>query len=112
MDDLYEILRQMRERPGMYFRGGKNLAYVENFIMGFKAGRQGTNKEKDVGIERRFYGYEGCFAMFVADKYKDEVQTKSWASIIEAHTESDEEAFDVFLKLLDEFLATKSAASD
>lgn len=102
MDDLIELLYKIRKKPLLYFGGRRTLAHLEYFICGFVTGRKGTNKQID---ERTnwFCPSNGDFQSFVVKKYQITI-SQSWCTIIEFHSSSENEAFDLFFKLLDEFL--------
>ncbi len=100
MDELIEFLYKVRNKPVLYFGNRRNLTHLSKFIFGFVTGREGTNKEID-GSTNWFTN--GSFQNFVAKKYQITF-SQSWDNIIEFHSSSENEAFDLFFKLLDEFL--------
>lgn len=102
MDDLVKILYEIRKKPVLYFGNRRTLAYLSNFIFGFVIGQEGTNKEIDGSINW-FSPSNGSFQDFVVKKYQITF-SQSWDNIIEFHSSSENEAFDLFFKLLDEFL--------
>jgi hypothetical protein len=102
MDDLVELLYEIRKKPLLYFGGRKTLAHLEHFICGFVTGREGTNKEIDESTNW-FSPSIGAFQSFVVKKYQITI-SQSWCNIIEFHTSSENEAFNLFFNLLDEFL--------
>lgn len=102
MEDLVEFLYDIRKKPLLYFGGRKTLAHLSNFIYGFLTGRKGTNKEIDKSTNL-FCVTNGGFQDFVAKRYQITI-SQSWCNIIEFHSTSEDEAFDLFFKLLDEFL--------
>lgn len=102
MDDLIELLYKMRKKPVLYFGNRRTLAHLSNFILGFVIGREGTNKEID-GSTNWFSPSNGSFQDFVVKRYQITF-SQSWCNIIEFHSSSENEAFDMFFRLLDEFL--------
>lgn len=100
MDDLVKLLYEIRKKPVLYFGGRRTLAHLSKFIFGFVTGREGTNKEIDANW---FSPSNGSFQDFVVKRYQITL-TQSWCNIIEFHSSSDNEAFELFFKLLDEFL--------
>jgi hypothetical protein len=102
MDDLIKFLYEIRKKPVLYFGSRRTLAHLSNFIFGFVTGREGTNKEID-GSTNWFSHSNGSFQDFVVKKYQINF-SQSWFNIIEFHSSSENEAFELFFKLLDEFL--------
>jgi len=101
MDDLIKLLNEIRKKPVLYFGNRRTLADLSNFIFGFVAGREGTNKEID-GSTNWFNPANGSFHDFVVKKYQINF-SQSWSNIIEFHSSSENEAFELFFELLDEF---------
>ena len=102
MNELIEYLYKIRNKPVLYFGNRRTLTHLSNFIFGFVTGREGTNKEIDVSTNW-FNTANGSFQEFVVKKYQITF-SQSWYNIIEFHSSSENEAFDLFYKLLDEFL--------
>lgn len=102
MEDLIRVLYEIRKNPLLYFGGRKTIGHLENFIFGFTTGREGTNKEIDRS-RNWFSPSNGAFQDFVVKKYQITL-TQSWCNIITFHSSSENEAFDLFFKLLDEFI--------
>lgn len=102
MEDLVKFLYEIRKKPVLYFGGRRTLAHLSNFIFGFVIGREGTNKEIDENTNW-FSPSNGSFQYFVVKKYQITL-SQSWVNIIEFHSSSENEAFDLFFRLLDEFL--------
>jgi hypothetical protein len=95
---LLEILRQVEVRPGMYL-GQPSVDHLFMFLVGYKTAR------RELGIELTEQEEDFCgeFQPWLQRKYQ--VQTVvSWAQIILMHSGDETEAFQMFFKLLDEFL--------
>lgn len=104
MDELVKYLFEIRKKPVLYFGNRRTLAHLSNFIFGFVTGREGTNKEID-GSTNWFSPSNGSFQDFVVKKYQITF-SQSWDNIIEFQSSSENEAFDLFFTLLEEYLET------
>lgn len=106
MDDILEYLEKIRKNPALFFGGRRTLNDLGIFIETFILGRQGTNKE--IKLEENFIRYgENSFQNFVAKRYERVTTTNSLYRIIEYNTGSEESAYELFFKLLDEYLANR-----
>lgn len=94
MNPLYHKLKEMRERPGMYL-GKKSLTLLEPYINGYLDGQ--TKIKGD---------YEHSFSNFgeYVRRHFDIHSNHGWLKIINFYSSSDEDAVDLFYKLLDKFL--------
>ena len=119
MDSFYFMLQKIRERPGL-FMGKKSLEALTHFWSGYDYRGWVENWEKTTG--RGFFeNYEeaqrsstGCepreqhfmygFEAFVHEYYDCMITTNNAMGLILEKSNSDEEAFDKFFELLDEFL--------
>jgi len=100
-NDYNEILMGIRKRPKMYL-GKKSLRNLHMFMEGYK-----------VSMYRKpctFIHDEG-FMEFIHEKYNDYV-TLHYFQVIERHSNSEEEAFDKYFELLDEFTERKNSDSN
>lgn len=102
MDDLLEFLYKIRKKPIMYFGNRRTLTDLSNFISGFVTGREGTNKEIKKN-ENWFDSGNDFFQTFIAEKY-NVTFSRSWCDIIEFQASSEDEAFELFFKALDEYM--------
>jgi hypothetical protein len=100
MCHVYTLLQKIRERPGFYL-GSKNLSHLHHFMCGFAYGilENKTTERKPVSYNP--YSLQG-FNGFV-HRYYNESTTKSERTLIIDHTNSEEEAFDKYYELLDDF---------
>jgi hypothetical protein len=95
---LLEILRKIETRPGMYL-GTPSVEQLFMFLAGYKTAR------RELGIELTAQEEDFCseFQPWLQQKYQVQTVT-SWAQIILSHSENEAEAFQIFFKLLNEFL--------
>lgn len=94
---MYEILDLLKllKQNYLVFIGAKSLNRLAMFISGY-AYCIYKNKGENLCFFREFQEY-------IQNKYN--IQTsQNWSRIIEFFSQTDEEAFDTFYKLLDEFL--------
>lgn len=99
MSGLFEILRKIQARPGMYI-GRPSLSDLFIFLSGYKTARRELGIEPN---EQEIEFYRG-FQPWIQQRFN--VQTvNSWAKIILLYSVDEKEAFTGFYKLLDEFLA-------
>ncbi|HBL13629.1 MAG TPA: hypothetical protein DD379_19975 [Cyanobacteria bacterium UBA11162] len=98
MSGLFDILRKIQTRPGMYI-GRPSLSDLFMFLVGYKTAR------RELGIEPSEQEVEFYreFQPWIQKRFN--VQTvNSWAKIILLYSVDEKEAFTYFFKLLDEFL--------
>ena len=103
MSGLYEILRKVQTRPGMYI-GNVSISDLFVFLAGYKTARLELGIEPSPE-ELEFYRE---FQPWLQNRFQ--VQTvNSWANIIRLYSQDEKEAFNYFFKLLDEFLSREKA---
>ena len=98
MSGLFEILKKIEARPGMYI-GCASISNLFMFLAGYKTAR------RELGIEPNQEEIEFYreFQPWIQKKFN--VQTvNSWAKIILLYSVDEKEGFNYFFKLLDEFL--------
>ena len=93
MNDIVKRLFEIKEKPGAYI-GRKSLTYLFFYILGYH------DREYDIGksVPRLLPGFQE----FIQERYKI-TSCHDWASIILFYSSSEEEAFDRFFELLDEY---------
>ena len=102
MDALYFLLQLLRKAPKHYL-AEKSLLCLYSFIRGYSFGASGEN-ENYIDFSSQWDNF--VFSRY--DKYdKKPIKIENWQSAISQHSNSQEEAFDKFYELLDEFLKTK-----
>ncbi len=97
MSKLFETLQKIKTKPGMYI-GRASVSDLFHFLVGFKTalrelGVEATKEEMDFYRE---------FQPWVQKKYHVST-SNSWAKIIMLYSGSEQEGFNTFYKLLDEF---------
>ena len=99
--NLYEFVSAIRIRPGIYFRKKKiNSLYDLGFFMeGFFCAEVSTELIDDFD---NYFNSE--FPEFVKKEFNDETPPfEFWFETIANHSNSGDEAIDMFFKLFDEF---------
>ena len=98
MSGLFEILKKIEARPGMYI----GCASISNLFM-FLAGYKTARRELGIEPEREEIEFYREFQPWIQKRFN--VQTvNSWAKIILLYSVDEKEGFNYFFKLLDEFL--------
>lgn len=97
MSKLFDILQKIKTKPGMYI-GRTSVSDLFHFLVGFKTalrelGVEATKEEMDFYRE---------FQPWIQKKYHVST-SNSWAKIIMLHCGSEQEGFNTFYRLLDEF---------
>ncbi|MCD1258185.1 hypothetical protein B5M42_004945 [Paenibacillus athensensis] len=96
MDILYKKIQQMKQRPAMYM-GRKSLHLLQAYLNGYIAYHNEVHDEPN-------YFFLPELQEYVQQRYNLHT-THSWASLITFFSGSDEDAVDIFYKLLDEFFS-------
>jgi hypothetical protein len=94
---LFEILAKIKTQPAMYL-GHSSVSDLFIFLAGYKTAR------RELGVnptERELIFYEG-FHEFVQSYYQIHT-SKSWAKIIMLYCSDEQQGFDRFFELLEEF---------
>lgn len=94
MDSIYEAIKRMKKRPGMYL-GKKSILRLHMFLEGYISSQYDLDKNYNTS----FLG----FSDFVGEHY-GESSNKGWERLILEAVGDDEKAVDVFYELLDTFL--------
>ena len=124
-NSFYFLLQEIRKKLGLYL-GAKSLQFLMQFWHGYGFG--GAVKEWETSTGGKLENYDGSigiviehavasnpldqhfmykFDEFVHSYYERNRTTMMGASLILENSNSDEEAFDKFFELLDEFLKQK-----
>jgi hypothetical protein len=93
---LYDLLKKVRKRPGMYL-GRESITRLRMLLMGYSMARA------DLGIgltqqEREFAGFQN----WIMHQYKIS-STRGWDDIILSQSQDESSALNLFFKLFDEF---------
>ena len=126
MNSFYFMLQKIRKNPKVYI-GKKSLTVLEQFWNGYSRRESIEVWEKSTGctLTENYKDYEcfdgsnymesmsfvGEFDKFVFSYYNSGILTCRGASLISENSNSEEEAFDKFFELLDEFMAQKKRNS-
>ncbi len=94
MEAIYKQLMVMKDRPGMYL-GKKSLSLLGAYITGYL--------DHQYESDSSFVSSFPSFNDFV-HKYYNISTCQDWIKIITFHSSTDEDAVDVFYRLLDLFL--------
>jgi len=98
--DVKKLLSDMKNRPGVYF-GKKSLDRLSTFLSGYIC----CVSERDGEIGEYLPGFQE----FISERYNIR-STHHWSEIIQFYCSTEEEAFDEFYKLLDEFSTDRRCA--
>ncbi|WP_202924896.1 hypothetical protein [Myxacorys almedinensis] len=104
MAGLFELLDKIRVKPGMYI-GGTSVTDLFMFLGGYKIAQQ------EFGVafteaEKRFYRE---FQPWLQRRL-GMTTSRSWAKMLEFRSINQQEAFESFFKLLDEFCESEGLA--
>jgi len=102
MDIVIEKLNEIRQRPGMYL-GKKSLILLAAYINGYVC----RECELNNNFESRF----SDFNEYVKRRFNIE-SGQDWLKIILFNSSTEEDAVDLFYKLLDEFFIEKAKSID
>lgn len=100
--NIQELISAIRRRPGMFVQD-RRLDYVKYFITGFHC--HGSVTKTAVTIDEYFYQE---FHIWVREWIENKIgmefdEERGWYEYIISSTKNNEEAFDLFFKLADEF---------
>jgi len=104
MGDLFSLLYRIKEIPNKYIRD-KSLGELRAMIEGYLY----RQFELDENLE--ILNYFNGFQQFVQDRFEI-TSSQSWSRIIEFYSVSNDEAFDLFFGLLEEYRQNADAAMD
>ena len=95
--DIVDIFAEIKRRPGFYIDGDKSLKRVRSYLVGYQVGSTSTANEPTDEVE--FHHFHD----WVAKRLGFGESTSGWCNMILERAGSDEKAYDMFFKLLDEF---------
>lgn len=96
MDKLYNLVQKIGHRPEIHL-GKKSLYLLQSFLHGYIEYHNEITGESNYFFLPEFQEY--------VQKRLNFNTTHSWASIITFYSGSDEDAFEYFYKLIDEFFS-------
>ena len=94
MNSIELLINEIRKRPGLYL-GKKSISLFGAFIHGYEECLRENEMTRDIRLHPDFYE-------FVLEKYPTTLSI-GWVGIILGQSSSEEEAFDKFFELYDEF---------
>ena len=94
MHSIELLINEIRKRPGLYL-GKKSISLFRAFIHGYEQCLSESEMTRDVRLHPDLYE-------FVLEKYPT-ILSIGWVEIILGQSSSEEEAFDKFFVLYDEF---------
>ncbi|MBW4645780.1 MAG: hypothetical protein KME23_22795 [Goleter apudmare HA4340-LM2] len=97
MSKLFEILQKIQAKPGMYI-GCASVSDLFHFLVGFKT----ALRELEVKATEEEMDFYREFQPWLQKKYHVST-SNSWAKIIMLHCGNEQEGFNTFYRLLDEF---------
>lgn len=103
MSSLYNLLNQVRQKPGMYI-GAPSLTSLHMFLGGYEFSRQEQNI-KLTAEEKEFEGFQA----WIQERFKITASV-SWAKIILLYSADERAGFELFFELWDEFIQQQNQA--
>jgi hypothetical protein len=97
MSDVFSLLNKIQKKPGLYI-GQPSVGELFMFLAGYKAAKLEMGI-KPTAEELQFYRE---FQPWLQKRFSLST-TNSWAKIIQFYSKNDQEAFDRFFELLNEF---------
>ncbi|NJM74390.1 MAG: hypothetical protein HC862_32525 [Scytonema sp. RU_4_4] len=104
MSPLFEMLKKIKARPGLYI-GRASVSDLFMFIIGYRTAREELSIEP-TETELDFYGE---FQPWLQKRLKM-TTSNSWARMIEFGCGNEKDGFERFFELLDEFLQREDYA--
>ena len=104
MSPFYINLMFIKQRPSL--SGIGNLLELRAFIYGIRAGHSIylVENERDSFL----FDFLWNFSQWVTSEYFKSLSTEGWVSLMNKHTSSDKEAFELFFELLEQFKNRKN----
>jgi hypothetical protein len=106
---IFELCDWIRRRPAIALDGDKSIKRLRSFLVGYEAG-VGFQAGSDLN-HSKLSGSEDMrlFNDWVARQLGYGNSTSGWCNMITARAGSDEQAFEMFFQLLDQFRNLNSA---
>ncbi|MCD1258180.1 hypothetical protein B5M42_004915 [Paenibacillus athensensis] len=96
MNILYNKLQQIKQKPALYL-GKKSLPLLQAYLNGYVAYHNDTNNEED-------YFFLPELRDYIIQHYNIDT-SHGWPELITFFSSNDNEAFDKFYELLDDFFS-------
>lgn len=101
--NLLELLRWIREKPGMYLGNKGTISHMRSLIVGFQAGSHGRGKYQEGD------GVLDAFTSWVCMRFRVPDSGMAWDGQIRRYCDEDDEAaFGMFFELLEEYLKERA----
>ena len=97
MSDLYELIRQIKNKPGLFI-GSPSVSSLFMFLNGYRFARRQMN----LSISAQEQEFQE-FQPWLQERYAIK-STHSWSQMILFHSIDERDAFERFFILFDEFL--------
>lgn len=97
----YNLLEEIRKRPALFLGNTKQpftilLGFIAGYGVGYGSGKHGVRPAHLIPNE---------FSQFVTEHFGHSFPAggKGWSSFVSEHTNSEQEAFELFFRLLDAY---------
>lgn len=97
MSNLYNLLKEINQKPGLYI-GSPSVSNLYMFLCGYEFSRQ--EQELELTAEEKEFEQ---FQSWIQQRFNI-TTSASWAKIILLHSADERSGFDLFFKLLAEFV--------
>ncbi|MGL6337683.1 MAG: hypothetical protein ACRC80_00920 [Waterburya sp.] len=97
MPSIYELLKNIKQRPKMYL-GSLSITKLHMLLIGYNIGKMEKNLNK-IEEDSKFRDFQ----QWIQEKY-NVLSSKSWANIILENSMNEEDAFNKFFELFEEFI--------
>lgn len=105
--DIYDLLVELKKRPGMFLGNGYNFQSLSSFITGYLFGRG------DKELSKEPYNDFGYFNTWIVGHLSDRYSSLGWYWFIsERNPNDDEKAFAEFFEFLEVFKNSKKSVSE
>jgi hypothetical protein len=100
---MHEFLTQVQKRPGLYFGNSeqpfiKLLAFMDGYSVGYEKAQSGDSSWPKTFVSAEF-GQFVCQQMGI----QHATDTRGWRTIIRECSSSEQEAFNLFFRLVEEY---------
>ena len=93
---FYDILDQMKQRPGLF--PCESIEDIHTFIYGYYIAAM-KHKVEDKELKE----FNDGFLEFVQSEHQPHISHANWATVIRLHSATSQESFQNFFKLFDKF---------
>jgi hypothetical protein len=96
MADIYDLLKNIKKRPNAYLFK-KDIIHLRTLLAGYDLAKA----EQNISLTKQDLEFDE-FQQWIQDKY-NVLASKSWATIILENSTNEEDAFNKFFELFNEF---------